>query len=218
MKVLLVEDDAQLGDALREVLLQERYGVTWVRSAEDAQRFIASESFDLMLLDIVLPGLSGLELLAWTRAKDIDAFIIMLTARDTVMDRVIGLDSGADDYLAKPFAMEEMLSRARAVLRRQDAQRAAKWTVGDLTIDTARRTVFVGETRVPLARREYELLLRLAASPGKVVTRAKLALGSGALEGSDSNSVDVHIHSLRKKLGIDRIGTVRGIGYLLEER
>jgi len=217
MKLLLTEDDAQLGEALQAILVSNGYVVTWVRSAEDAQRFIESEGFDLMLIDIVLPRMSGLELLRWARDRATESAVLMLTARDSVLDRVLGLDSGADDYLPKPFATDELLSRIRALLRRRGSQKSAMWHVGALTIDTARRRVTIGGLAVNLSQREYDLLWRLASNPGQVLTRRQLASGSEAEYGVDSNAVDVHIYSLRKKLGLDVIGTVRGVGYVLED-
>jgi DNA-binding response OmpR family regulator len=217
MKLLLTEDDAQLGEALQAILVTNGYAVTWVRSAEDAQRFIASEDFDLMLIDIVLPRMSGLDLLLWTRNRTTDSAVMMLTARDSVLDRVLGLDSGADDYLPKPFSTDELLSRIRALLRRRSSQKSSMWQVGALTIDTARRRVTINGNAVNLSHREYELLWRLAGNPGQVLTRRQLASGSEAEYASESNAVDVHIYSLRKKLGNDLIGTVRGVGYVLED-
>lgn len=217
MKLLLTEDDAQLGEALQAILVSNGYLVTWVRSAEDAQRFIQGEDFDLMLIDIVLPRMSGLDLLRWTRARSTQSAVMMLTARDSVLDRVLGLDSGADDYLPKPFATEELLSRIRALLRRRSAQKSSIWQVGALIIDTARRRVSIDSIAVNLSQREYDLLWRLASNPGQVLTRRQLASGSEAEYGVDSNAVDVHIYSLRKKLGNDVIGTVRGVGYVLED-
>ena len=217
MKLLLVEDDQQLGDALRTILAAQAYAVTWVRSAEDAQRFIESEDFDLLLFDIVLPKLSGLELLKWSRNRGCESPILMLTARDSVIDRVLGLDGGADDYLPKPFAMEELLSRCRVLLRRNGQQRAAVWNIGRLRINTASRQVAMSDLPVSLSPREFDLLLRLALSPGQVMTRAQLGRGSNAEDMLESNAVDVHIYSLRKKLGGQVIGTVRGVGYILEE-
>jgi DNA-binding response OmpR family regulator len=216
MKLLLTEDDQQLGEALQAILIANGYAVTWVRSAEDAQRFIDSEHFDLLLIDIVLPRMSGLDLLRWTRHRATESAIMMLTARDAVFDRVLGLDAGADDYLPKPFATEELLSRLRALLRRRISQKSSIWQVGALTIDTARRSVTIDGIAVNLSQREYELLWRLASNPGQVLTRRQLASGSEAEYGADSNAIDVHIYSLRKKLGNELIGTVRGVGYVLE--
>jgi len=216
MKLLLTEDDAQLGEALRAILVTNGYSVTWVRSAEDAQRFIQGENFDLLLIDIVLPRMSGLDLLRWTRELTKESAVMMLTARDSVFDRVLGLDAGADDYLPKPFATDELLSRIRALLRRRSSQKSSVWQIGPLTIETARRRVTIDGNVVNLSQREYELLWRLASNAGQVLTRRQLASGSDAEYGVDSNAVDVHIYSLRKKLGNDLIGTVRGVGYVLE--
>ena len=216
MKLLLPEDDAQLGEALQAILTAHGYVVTWVRSAEDAQRFIQSENFDLLLIDIVLPRMSGLDLLRWTRDRATESAIMMLTARDSVFDRVLGLDAGADDYLPKPFATDELLSRIRALLRRRSSQKSSVWQVGPLTIETARRRVTLDGITVNLSQREYELLWRLASNPGQVLTRRQLASGSEAEYGMESNAIDVHIYSLRKKLGNELIGTVRGVGYVLE--
>ena len=217
MNLLLVEDDRHFGRALHEVLLAQQYRNTWVRDALAARRFLDSETFDLALLDIVLPGESGLDLLKWMRASGKDLPVMMLTARDAVTDRVLGLDSGADDYLPKPFAMEEFLSRVRSLLRRRGDQRAATWLVGDLSIDTVHRRVSRNGISILLTPREFALLLALAARPGKVMTRAELARGSEAQSPEEGNAVDVQIHSLRKKLGPNSIGTLRGVGYFLEE-
>jgi DNA-binding response OmpR family regulator len=138
-----------------------------------------------------------------------------LTARDGVTDRVIGLDSGADDYLGKPFAIEELLSRMRVLLRRRNSQKTSIWTIGAISINTARHQVTVGNETVLLSKREYDLLLMLAASQGRVMTRAQLAKGSEAADAGDSTAIGVHIFNLRKKLGSAHIVTVRGVGYLL---
>jgi two-component system, OmpR family, response regulator QseB len=217
MKLLLTEDDQSLGSALHGTLASEGYAVTWVRTAEDAWRFVQAESFDILLIDIVLPKASGLDLLRWVRARADDTPVLMLTARDSVIDRVLGLDSGADDYLPKPFSVSELLSRLRVLLRRRSGQVTAVWRVGDLVIDTVRRRVSISELAVSLSQREYEILLRMAKNPGHVFTRRQLSVGSEAIDTSESNAVDVHVHSLRRKICAKRITTVRGVGYLLEE-
>jgi DNA-binding response OmpR family regulator len=218
MKVLLVEDDSELGANLHQVLQRAHFESTWVKSAEDAERFLSTEAFDMALLDIMLPGNSGLELLQTVRGKGNQTPVIMLTARDAISDRVHGLDAGADDYLAKPFAIEELFSRMRAVFRRQTAHKTALWSVANLQINTERRSVRMGEKDLSLAPREFDLLLVLAANVGKVVTRHQLGKCSPDQLAMDSSVLDVHIHALRKKLGVERITTVRGVGYILEER
>jgi len=216
MKTLLVEDDAPLGSSLQEALTKGGYDTTWVQRASDARRFLQSEEFGLALLDIVLPGESGLELLAWMRRERLPTPVILLTARDAVLDRVQGLDAGGDDYLPKPFAVEELFSRIRAVTRRAGQQRSAEWRVGSLTIDTAARRVARHEHDIPLSQREFDILLVLASEPGKVFTRSQIERATRIRDSGDSNALDVHIHNLRRKLGSACIETVRGVGYLLE--
>jgi len=216
MKTLLVEDDVPLGSSLQEALSKVGNGTTWVRRAEDARRFLTNEAFDLVLLDIVLPGESGFDLLGWIRTCKLGVPVVMLTARDSISDRVRGLDGGADDYLPKPFAVDELFSRIRAVTRRVGLQRSAQWRIGHLTIDTARRRVCLVERDIALSRREFDVLLVLASEPGKVFTRLQIERSSSTPGATDSNAVDVHIHNLRKKLGSEYIGTVRGVGYVLE--
>jgi len=218
MKTLLVEDDEPLGSSLQEALTKGGYATTWVQKASDARRFLRAEDFGLALLDIVLPGESGLDLLGWIRSERLPAQVIMLTARDAVSDRVQGLDTGADDYIAKPFAVEELFSRIRAVTRRSGPQRSAVWRIGSLTIDSAARRACRFGDEIALSQREFDVLLVLASDPGKVFTRKQIERASRILDSGDSNSVDVHIHNLRKKLGSDCIETVRGVGYLLEEK
>jgi DNA-binding response OmpR family regulator len=216
MRILLVEDDVPLGSSLQQALIRAGYDTTWVRRVEDARRFLGAEQFAVALLDIMLPDGSGLELLAWLRGAGHTLPVLMLTARDSVTDRIKGLDGGADDYLAKPFSVEELLSRIRAVTRRLVPHRSAAWQVGPLSIDTVRRRVFGTGGEVALSQREYDILLTLASHPGKVFTRAQIDMATTAVRANESNSIDVHIHNLRRKLGGDLIGTVRGVGYVLE--
>ena len=216
MNLLLVEDDLPLGTSLQKLLISEGYPTLWVRTAEDAKRFIESDNFDLILLDVVLPDESGLLVLQWLRTRNVLSPTMMLTARDSVSDRVVGLDSGADDYLAKPFAVPELLSRVRALLRREGSQRSSKWVVGNIVIDTSRRKVHIDNVEIVLSKREFDILCLMAQHPGKVMTRAQLERTSSFTEDAESNSLDVHIHKLRKKLGLTRIDTVRGVGYVLE--
>ncbi len=216
MRILLVEDDLPLGTSLQRVLIDAGHAVVWLRTAADATRFISKQLFELVLLDVMLPDDSGLSVLRWLRARGDATLVLMITARDSVSDRVEGLDSGADDYLPKPFAIEELLSRIRVLQRRQRQQLTAVWSLGDLQIDTARRRVLLNDVDVPLSPREYDLLLALAENPGKVMTRMQIEQASAVAQGTDSNTLDVHIYNLRKKLGSQLIGTVRGVGYVLE--
>ena len=216
MKILLLEDDFPLGRSLSRVLTDQGHATIWLRDLDHARRHLAVESFDLLLLDIVLPDGSGLDLLRELRARRFASPIMMLTARDAVSDRVAGLDGGADDYLAKPFAMEELLSRIRALQRRGREQLSAVWDVGGLTIDTARRRVTCSGAEVSLSTREYDILLALAAEPGRVMTRRDIEGASMLTDQAESNTLQVHIYNLRRKIGATRIATVRGVGYVLE--
>jgi DNA-binding response OmpR family regulator len=216
MNLLLVEDDLPLGSSLQQLLGGAGYPTVWVRTAVDAKRFLESETFNLVLLDIVLPDQSGLMVLHWMRARNLLTPTMMLTARDSVNDRVNGLDGGADDYLPKPFAVPELLSRVRALLRREGNQKSALWQIGAIEIDTVRRRVSVDGEEVALSKREFDLLCALAQEPGKVMTRAYLERTAPNGNDAESNALDVHIHNLRKKLGAARIETVRGVGYALE--
>jgi DNA-binding response OmpR family regulator len=214
--ILLVEDDLPLGTSLQRVLNDAGHNVVWLRTAADATRFLSQQSFELVVLDVVLPDDSGLSVLRWLRERGDATLVLMVTARDSVGDRVEGLDSGADDYLPKPFAIEELLSRIRVLLRRQRQQLSATWSLGGLQIDTARRRVKLHDVEVQLSLREYDLLLALAGNAGRVMTRAQIERAVAASDSNDSNTLDVHVYNLRKKLGSQMIGTVRGVGYVLE--
>ncbi len=214
--ILLVEDDLPLGQSLQRVLTMAGHQVVWLRGAGDARRFLAEFPFELLLLDIGLPDESGLALLAWWRQQGRKTPVMMITARDSIEERVEGLDAGADDYLGKPFAMEELLSRVRALLRRHSGQASNVWQLGALSIDTARRRVLLADAEVALSAREYGILLALAAEPGRVLTREQIEHALGTADALDSNAIDVHVYKLRKKLGNDWIATVRGVGYVLE--
>jgi DNA-binding response OmpR family regulator len=218
MKILLLEDDAPLGRSLVRVLAAQGHATVWLRDLASVRRHLGFDSHDLLLLDVVLPDGSGLDLLRELRARGVATAIMMLTARDTVSDRVAGLDGGADDYLPKPFAMEELLSRIRALQRRSRAQLSATWSVGALRIDTAGRRVWLEQREIALSAREYDILCTLAAAPGKVMTRSDIERATRLVEAAESNALDVHIYNLRKKVGAERIGTVRGVGYVLEAR
>jgi len=217
MRALLVEDDLPLGTSLGRVLREQGLPNMWVRSCAEARSFLTHENFDIVLLDIVLPDGSGLDVLAWLRSRELGLPVMMLTARDAISDRVTGLDAGADDYLPKPFAMEELLSRIRVLLRRRGAQRSAVWTVGALSIDTARRSVSVDGQLIALSAREYGILVVLAADPCRVMTRMEIESALSLSDVAESNALDVHVYNLRRKIGAARITTVRGVGYALEK-
>jgi two-component system response regulator QseB len=218
MRLLLVEDDSMVGESLRQGLRQDGFAVDWVRDGEDAELALAGESYGLLLLDLGLPGRSGLDLLAALRRRGSDLPVVIITARDALPDRIAGLDTGADDYLVKPFDLEELEARIRAVLRRQTGRAQPLLRHGDLTLNPATHEVLKGDAFIRLSAREFRLLQALLERPGVVLSRAQLEERLyGWQEEVDSNAVEVHIHHLRKKLGAGVILNVRGVGYTLSK-
>lgn len=213
MRLLLLEDDALLGEGLAEFLRAEGHVVEWFRCLR-AVPPVASEPWDALLVDWQLPDGSGLDWVRGLRARGITLPVLLLTARDRLSDRVAGLDAGADDYLVKPFAPEELAARLRVVQRRQAGTAAPLLRLGDAEIDLSARRVSRDGAEVLLTPREWQLLEALAARPGRVVTRAALeALMLGFGGEVSSNSVEVHVSHLRRKLGSQVVETVRGQGY-----
>ena len=224
VRILVVEDEQKVANALREGLEGERYDVVVERTGEDAFFRLTIEAFDLILLDLGLPGRDGLQILSTLREKGVKTPVLVLTARDTLEDRVAGLDSGADDYLVKPFAFAELLARIRALLRRGRAAESPRLTVGDLTMDLITRKVMRGGHLVELTVREFELLEYLMRYEGQVVSRETLARDvwkETARTTPLDNVIDVHIARLRRKVDVERpvrlIHTVRGVGFMLRE-
>lgn len=217
MRLLLVEDDAMIGAAAREGLRQEGHAVDWVRDGRAAELAIANGVYDLLLLDLGLPRRDGLAVLRELRARGTDLPVLVITARDAVADRVAGLDAGADDYLVKPFDLDELAARVRAVLRRRAGRAQSVLAVGALEIDTGARRVRWKGREVALSAREYALLEALADRPGAFLSRAQLEERLyGWEEEIGSNAIEVHIHALRRKLDPAFIRNVRGLGYTLE--
>lgn len=215
--LLLIEDDPQLGRALLQALTDAGFAATWIRTVEDADLHLRTRRFEGVLLDLGLPDGSGLEVLRRLRRRHDRTPVLILTARDAVEDRVRGLDEGADDYLPKPFAIPELLSRVRALLRRSAGFASRAWQIGDLNLDPEARCLLRDGVPVHLSPREFQVLLLLARQAGRVVSRSALEEGISDLgEEPESNALEVHVHHLRKKLGNRRIRTVRGLGYLLE--
>lgn len=216
MRILLVEDDPMVGAALRKGLQQDGHTVDWVREATAAEAALLPAAHDLMLLDLGLPGKSGLSLLADVRRAGSALPVIICTARDAVADRVRGLDLGADDYLVKPFAFDELGARIRAVIRRRLGQPASRLAHGALVLDPASHEVELNGEPVALSAREFAILEALMERPAAVLSRAQI---EDRLYGWDeevaSNAVEVHVHNLRRKLGDTTIRTVRGLGYSL---
>ncbi len=224
MRVLVVEDELKVANALREGLEGERYDVVVERTGEDAFFRMTTETFDLILLDLGLPGRDGLQILTALRSKGVKTPVLVLTARDALQDRVAGLDSGADDYLVKPFAFAELLARIRALMRRGRAAESPRLAVGDLTMDLITRKVTRGGQPVELTVREFELLEYLMRYEGQVVSRETLARDvwkETARTTPLDNVIDVHIARLRRKVDLDRparlIHTIRGVGFMLRE-
>ena len=214
MRVLLVEDDTMIGESLREALRRHGMACDWVRDGRAAHEVLASERFDAVLLDLGLPQRDGLSVLAALRARGDATPVMVLTARDTLADKVGGLDSGADDYLVKPFELDELLARLRALLRRQAGRASPVLEVADLRLDPATREVSRGGRPVLLSAREFALLQALMERPGAILSRAQLEdrlYGWG--EELESNAISVYMHQLRRKLGDDLLHTVRGLGY-----
>ena len=224
MHILVVEDEQKVANALREGLQGERYDVVVERTGEGAFFRITTERFDAILLDLTLPGRDGLEILRAMRDRGIKTPVLVLTARDTLQDRVVGLDAGADDYLVKPFAFTELLARVRALMRRGSAAEAPRLAAGDLEVHLITREVVRGGHRVDLTVREFELLEYLLRHQGQVVSRETLARDvwkETARTTPLDNVIDVHIARLRRKVDADQaaklIHTVRGVGFVLRE-
>jgi DNA-binding response OmpR family regulator len=214
MRVLLVEDDTMIGESLREALRRQGFAADWVRDGQAADAVLASERFDAVLLDLGLPRRSGLDVLKALRARGDATPVIVLTARDALPDKVAGLDAGADDYLVKPFELDELLARLRAVARRLSGRPSNVLQVADLQLDPATREVTRGGKPVLLSAREFALLQALLERPGAILSRAQLEdrlYGWG--EELESNAISVYMHQLRRKLGDDLLHTVRGVGY-----
>ena len=223
MRVLVVEDETRLAELLRQGLQEEGFAVDTTASGEDALDWLASTPYDLLVLDLMLPGMSGYDLCRQLRAHGNTTSILMLTARDTVPDRVAGLDAGADDYLVKPFAFAELLARLRALTRRPASFPSPMLTVGDYRLDPATQHVWRSDAPIELGQKEFRILEYLMRNPNRVLTRAMIANNVWDYDDAPlTNAIDVHIRSLRAKLHdeypLSRIETVRGAGYRLRNR
>ena len=220
MKILLVEDQKDLREIL-EKRLKKEYSVDSCEDGEEALDFLSVYSYDIVLLDIMLPKLDGMEVLRRMRQRGMDTPVLLLTAKNDIKDRVLGLDSGADDYLVKPFSYEELLARIRVLTRRQTAHRTSRLQLGDLVIDTANKSVSRGGNPIVLTGKEFQLLEFMMHHPNMLLTRDQLAQRAwdSSFEGG-SNIVDVYIRYLRRKIDDNyehkMIRTIRGQGYRLE--
>jgi DNA-binding response OmpR family regulator len=220
-RILLVEDDATIGDGLRRALQAQGYAVAWAETGAEALRLAAGDPFDLVLLDLRLPDLDGVEVCRHMRSSQPALTIVMLTARSDEIDVVVGLDAGADDYLTKPFRLAELLARVRAHVRRLDPA-GKRRLVGDLELDPGARRAWLGGNELALRPKEFDLLALLMSESGKVVTRERIMteVWDAHWFGS-TKTLDMHIAALRRRLGevdgrASRITTLRGVGYRLE--
>lgn len=216
MRVLLVEDDVLLGDGLQQGLIQQGYAVDWLQRGDEAEAALLAHRYDCAVLDWQLPGLTGVELLQRLRARRDMTPVLLLTARDALTDRIAGLDVGADDYLVKPVALDELGARIRARVRRALGQASPVFTCGALVLDPARRVVTLHGEPVDLSSREFNVLAKLISQPGRPYSQAQLIESLYAWDDDvSSNAIEVYIYQLRRKLGSDWIKTMRGVGYML---
>ncbi|CAN5181144.1 response regulator [soil metagenome] len=216
MRILLVEDDRMIGDSVRTSLRQDGYVVDWVREGRAAESAMTSEHFDLVLLDLGLPDRSGIEVLQKFRQLGKSAPVIIITARDGVEDRIRGLDAGADDYVLKPFDLDELAARIRSALRRSAGQSLPAIEILGISIKPGSKEVLRDGKPVQLSAREYAIVEALVLRPGAILSRAQLEermYGWG--DEIESNAVEVHIHGIRRKLGAEFVQNVRGVGYFI---
>lgn len=219
MRLLLIEDDVALGEGIHQALGREGYTVDWLKDGNSALHALLSETFDLVVLDLGLPRMDGLEVLRRVRQSGSNVPVLILTARDATEDRIAGLDAGADDYLIKPFDLPELKARLRALLRRSAGRARVLIEHAGISLDPSTQQVTYHGEAVGLTPKEYQLLYELLSPPGRVMTRERLMqLLYGWNEEAESNTLEVHIHHLRKKFSSDLIRTIRGVGYLVEER
>jgi len=218
MRILLIEDDRMIGESLVHALKANGYAVDWARDGNTGQASLSTTAYNLVLLDIGLPKRSGLEVLKSLRGRKDRVPVLILTARDHVTDRVEGLDSGADDYLVKPFALEEVEARIRALLRRHAGNADPILRSGDITLNTLTKELGYQDKNLVLSAREYALMFALMELPGKIMSRPELEERLyGWNEEISSNAVEVQIHNLRKKLGAELIQNIRGMGYMVSK-
>jgi len=216
MHILLIEDDLDLGRGLQGALKLQGFTSEWLRRADDAPPRLDGTLVDCVLLDLSLPGGSGFELLARWRRGGGTVPVIVITARTALEDRLAGLDGGADDFVVKPFATPELISRIRAVVRRSAQQASELWSLGELVVEPRAHVARIGGQPVDLSAREFQLLVELAREPGVVVAKSRLSQRLEPLgEPVDYAAIEMHVSNLRKKIGTQRIRTVRGVGYML---
>ncbi len=217
MRLLLIEDDTQLGESIQVSLGRQGYTVDWLQQGGQALAALKENDFSAVILDLTLPDIDGLEVLRQTREQSINTPILILTARDSLDDRIKGLDLGADDYLTKPFAVAELLARIRAISRRNQPIEKPIITLGELTINCSSNQVYYADKAIKLTQNEFKLLLAMAKKAGTVMSKDQLqSILHGWGEGTGENAIEVHIYNLRKKLSNKLIKNIRGIGYIIE--
>ncbi|WP_291011562.1 response regulator transcription factor [Hydrogenophaga sp.] len=218
MKILVAEDDSMLGSGIERGLRLAGFNVDWVRDGKATEAALRTVAYDLLLLDIGLPGKDGLQVLRWLRSQQQEVAVLVVSARDAVSDRVAGLNLGADDYLTKPFDLDELIARIHALGRRRSGRGEPEMRLGRLVVQPLKRQVLLDGNPVALAAREFDLLAVLIERPGTVLSREQLENRLyGWQDEVASNAVEVHLHHLRKKLGTAWIKNVRGVGYKLVE-
>lgn len=216
MRVLLVEDDLMIGESLSEALQDETYIVDWVKDGRQAILTLKVQPYEIILLDLGLPEIDGMGVLTAIRDAKIDTPVLIITARDDIKDRIAGLDSGADDYVVKPFELGEVFARMRVLIRRAQGKADNHLTVGNLSLDTSNKRVMMNAAPIDLTAKEYMLLTKFMLSPEKVMSKTELEDSLYGWGGEvESNAVEFLIHSLRKKLGQARIKNVRGLGWYI---
>ena len=217
MRLLLVEDDKILGSSLKKALEKHAYGVDWLQDGESALAALQDSDFEMVILDVNLPKVSGIEVLKTTRQKKNTIPILLLTARDTPLQKVEGLDSGADDYLVKPFDLDELLARLRALIRRREGRTESVLKCADVEIDPAAKVVRQAGNQVTMTAKEFQLLKLLMERAGKYITKSDIEYALYSAENAvESNTTEVTIYNLRKKLGSDFIKSIRGVGYMVD--
>jgi len=217
MRLLLVEDDEILGDGLVAGLKMEGYAVDWLTNGKLADEALKLNTYELIVLDLNLPDMDGMSILKALRARKDETPVMVLTAKDTISDRVLGLDSGADDFVIKPFELDEVCARLRALARRSEGRSAPTIEYKGISLDPASHLVIYNDEKVELSQKEFEILSFLMGNIGKVVSRSRLEESLYSWDSDvESNTVEVHIHYLRKKLDPTLIRTVRGVGYIID--
>ena len=217
MRLLLVEDDEMIGEPVVDTMRRAGYAIDWAHDGREAELSLDNDVYDLVLLDLGLPKADGIDVLNRYRRRGGAAPVIILTARDAVENRIAGLDAGADDYLVKPFDLDELAARVRALLRRRTGQTNPVYSHGELSLNPVTHEAALNGESLALVPREFSLLQALIEEPSRVFTRSELEdklYGWGEEVGS--NTIEVHVHSLRRKIGAEQIVTVRGVGYRLK--